>query len=225
MQKPEEITAGITKLREQIERNGTLKVKHTARLGDRRAHYFLIGVGSKSVDFVLTQEFLSDLPSSQEYQGFVEEYVDGVEHRIEQPSPMDFYCGSGTAFSLEVHWPISPMVNRAASFVPVSLEDIRMPTFIARFVATFVYSGDDRLSRNPFARQAAIVNRARRAVDQQEIAFYARAAHPVELQELLIRLDGEPAVGGGQVDLEQYLAGKVYWLGFKRSDKDAKVWA
>jgi len=70
----EQLAAGIDLVRKEIERHGSLRISETFKFKDRRAHYFLVSSGAKQVDFVLAEEFLSDLPGTKEYQNFLEEY-------------------------------------------------------------------------------------------------------------------------------------------------------
>jgi hypothetical protein len=218
----EEVQVSITKIRERIERGGKLKVTRSSPLTDRYSQYFVISSDNKEIDFVLSYEFLSDFTKMREYQHFLEEYVVLLEKRFEQPNPLDFYSRSGTAFNIEIRWPISAIANRIASFVHVTVNDIRIPTLVAR--SAIIFPDFPGQSINPFERQREIVNRIRQALDQQEIAFYAKAAHPHEVPQLEVSSAGEAVSPVSESDLEQFLAGKVYWLAFKRKDKNAKVW-
>jgi hypothetical protein len=225
----DEVDVGLAMIRETVERRETLRLT-SRRLDSRLAQYFVVSAGQKAVDFVLSHEFVSDLPNTKSYRAFLNEYVSELEMRFEQPNPLDFYCRSGTALNVTIKWPITPISNRDASFVHVEVQDIRMPTLVAKCSLIFVYPVGPSASRNPFQRQQAIVNRIRQGIDRQEVAFYARAAHPHELQMLEIWPNEEPAPSTepvpsiNQTDLEQYLSGKVYWLAFKRADRNAKVW-
>lgn len=218
----EEVSAGIAKIRERVERGGKLKLTGSRPLTDRYSQYFVISSDNKEVDFVLSYEFLSDLPNTRDYQHFLEEYVLILEKRFEQPSPVDFYSRSGTAFHIEVRWPISEIANRIASFVHVTVHDLRLPTLIAR--VAIIFPDSPGRSNNPFDRQREIVNRVRQALDQQEVAFYATAAHPHEVRQLEVWSERETVSSVTESDVEQFLAGKVYWLAFKRKDRNAKVW-
>src|SRR5437867_3670510 len=133
----EEVAAGITQIRERIERGGKLKLTRSSPIGDRYSQYFVISSDNKEIDFALSYEFLSDLPNMREYQHFLEEYVVLLEKRLEQPNPLDFYSRSGTAFNIEIRWPISAIANRIADFVHVTVNDIRIPTLVAKSAIIF----------------------------------------------------------------------------------------
>jgi hypothetical protein len=158
----EEAAAGVERIRETIERTGKLKISRADPLPDRRALYFAISSGDKQIDFVLSYEFLSDLPNTVEYQGFLEEYASILEKRFEQPNLLDFYSRSGTAFNIEIRWPFEAHPTRVASFVHVTVNNIRTPTLIAICAIVF-FSYPGRLV-NPFERQCAIVNRVRQGL-------------------------------------------------------------
>jgi GGDEF domain-containing protein len=70
-------------------------------------------------------------------------------------------------------------------------------------------------------RQSA--NRIRNAVDKGLLEFYERESHPPKYQEVKNDLPGppsEPLAG----EIEQFIAEKAYWLGFKIADKPGEVW-
>jgi hypothetical protein len=69
-----------------------------------------------------------------------------------------------------------------------------------------------------------MVNCVRQAIDQQAITFYATAAHPDKLQQVEVWSMREQALTARQSELEQFVSGKVYWLGFRREGRDSKVW-
>jgi hypothetical protein len=222
MRLKEEVSAGEAWVRERIERGGRLKITRSSPLSGRYSQYFVVSCDNKQIDFVLSYEFLSDLPNTNDYQRFLDEYSTLLEKRFEQPNPMDFYSRSGTAFNLEIRWPISAIANRLASFVHVTVNDLRIPTLVAR--CAIIFPDFPGRSSNPFDRQREIVNRIRQALDQQEIAFYAKAAHPHEVPQLEAWPTGETSLPANLSDIEQFLSGKVYWLAFKRKDRNAKVW-
>jgi hypothetical protein len=195
-------------------------------LPDRFAAYFEIADKSlgKTIDFVLSYEFLSDLSGMKQYQMFLDDYVSALTKRFAQPDPQDCYCKSGNAINLKIRWPITPMPDRDASVVHVTVHDLKLTTALARCSVIFIYPIEDTLRFNPFARYAAIVNRIRLAVDRQEVLFYTRAGHPEANQQLSISQYPEESSYSSDMELTQFVSGKVFWLGFKRQDKAAKVW-
>jgi hypothetical protein len=218
----EELAAGIELVRKEIERQKILKISETFKYKDRRAHYFLISSGAKQVDFVLTEEFLTDLSATKEYKTFLEEYAQLLEHRFHQHDPMDFYCRSGTAFKLEIYWPFNAYAGRAASYILVTVADLRTPTLVAKCAVLFGMDGSYG-PQNPFDRQRTIVNSIRQAIDQQSVTFYGTAAHPDQYQQIEVWSTAGQVIAP-RSEVEQFISGKVYWLGFRRGGRDAKVW-
>lgn len=220
----EEVRIGLSIFREKLETGTNLKLDRFRRFSDRRAYHLAVALGSKQTDIVLTDEFLSDLPATKEYQAALDEYVGWLVNRMENVSPSEFYCKSGTPLKVEIYWPIESIANRAASFVHVYAYDIRFPGLVAKCSVIITFLANDILKRNPFRREEAIVNRIRRGVDEQEIAFFAEEAHPSELQQLDLEAEDVRSNGSSATDIEQFLAGKVYWLGFKQGRRESKTW-
>jgi hypothetical protein len=218
----EELATGIELVRARIERQGKLKVSQTYKFPDRRVHYFLVTSDKKEVDFVLTEEFLTDLPGTRDYQEFLDEYGGALEHRFQQPDPLTFYCKSGTAFKLNIFWPVQQYVNRAATYVIAQVEDLRTPTLIAKCAVLFGMGSTHDM--NPFNRQRTVVNSIREAIDRQTVTFYGTSAHPQEFQQIESWSMKESGVRTRESEIEQFISGKVYWLGFRQKPRDAKVW-
>lgn len=216
----EQTATGLRMFQEKLEATGKLTLEEHRRFSDRRAYHLVIAFGQKKVDIVLTENFLSDLPATREYQAAVDEYVGWLINRMENLSPLDFYCKSGIPLRVEIQWPFEPVPNRAAAFVHVYVHDIRF-ALVAK--CSVIRTWQSEKTQDPFQREKAIVNRIRRGVDRQELTFYVEAAHPTELQQ--VELSGkEQASRSSQTEVEQYVAGKVYWLAFKPGEKRTKVW-
>src|SRR5262249_54043194 len=68
-----------------------------------------------------------------------------------------------------------------------------------------------------------VVNRVRVAIDQGEVRFYERGKHPNELQK--ISRDPSHSVSKPPApEIERFVAGKTYWLGFKAAETPGYVW-
>jgi hypothetical protein len=78
------------------------------------------------------------------------------------------------------------------------------------------------LHKNPFLSEAAVINTARRLVDAQKLTFDSPDAHPDQLQEF--PLDAKVRQSTRETGIDHFIAGKVYWIGFKQGDKRTKVW-
>lgn len=221
----DEVKAGIGLFRNKLETGAKLKLERFQRYSDRRAYYLVIGSDSKQTDIVLSEEFISDLPNTKEYQAAVDEYVGWLVNRMQNVSPLMFYCRSGTPLRVEIYWPIQGVSNRAATYVHVYAYDIRFAALVAKCAVVMTYLAGDVLKRNPFRREKAIVERVRRGVDEQDVTFFGEETHPLQLQQLEIEAqDVKTGLTATTQEIEQFLAGKVYWLAFKQGDRRTRTW-
>ena len=219
----QQVETGLALFKQILRSTGRLELKEARRLTDRLAFYIVVGTGTKQSDIVLSYEFLSDLPNTVEYQTSAQAYARWTAKRMSNPHPMDYYCKIGVPIRLEIHWPFEAVPQRAASFVHVSTHDLSKPSTVA--ICSVIMTQQQHmfdLHKNPLLREAAIVNTVRRAVDAKRLTFYSRAAHPVQLQEL--RLDVQIRPSTPEMMIDRFVAGKVYWMGFKQGDKRTKVW-
>ena len=67
------------------------------------------------------------------------------------------------------------------------------------------------------------MNAIRSALDRSKIEFYDSARHPSLLQEIVIS-ELQPSPRCNDEAIQQFLAGKIYWLGYRRGDKTTPVW-
>lgn len=219
----EELKLGRDIFEKRIKRSGKLEVRFV-RYDNRDAYYVEITSGQKKVDIVLTDEFLEDLPAMKDYQGDLEEYANSLEKRFENVSPSLFYCRSGTPLTVEITWPFERYANRAASYIRVLLQETRFPKLVGKCAVVVTEAASRELRGRPFYRLAAVVNKIREAIDEQHIKFYSSELHPRTLQEVWIKAEGARREDASTVDIQQFVAGKVYWLGFKQADRTTRVW-
>ena len=217
----QEAEAGLAILRTRIEAGGKLKL--TVRGLRGLAYDLRIGLGPKETIITVSDEFLSDLPGTKEYQVALDEYVDCLEGRMQNASPQDFYCKTGRPVHVEIDWPLGRTVYDA-SFVHVDAYDIRHPSTVAKCSVIFLWAPLGKLRRNPLLREKAVVDRIRAAADRQEIRFLKEDDHPSELQQLEIRPENESSPAASTKEVEQFIKGKVYWLGFRREDTLTRAW-
>lgn len=78
------------------------------------------------------------------------------------------------------------------------------------------------LKRDPFLREQYVINTLRKAIDRGDLEFRPRAEWRVQLPMLDLELESAPPSTDSV--LEEFLLGKVYWLGFKRVERNTKVW-
>jgi hypothetical protein len=218
----EEVTNGIALIEGGAQSCGcTLTYRP---MGLREVYYFELRRGENVIDFTLSEEFLSDLPGTASHQQHLREALVGFSNRLRNRSASDFYTMSGTPFNLNVFWPLKRHPSRDVVWLHADLEDLRYPDFVAK-VAAVIFGGVEHseFKFKPFNRIAAIVDAIRTALDNSQLQFFRRGEHPENLQEVEIPdLPRHPRISDEGV--EQFVAAKVYWLGFKRGDKTAQVW-
>jgi hypothetical protein len=220
-----EVSDGIRAFELALQK-ASLKLVKTHRYQDRLATYFAISSGkSTEVDVVLTHEFLSDFPRTQEQQNALAEYVRDIKHRLDNPSPQFHYCLSEVPVRIDIEWPVQWVPNRAASFVWVRLQDLRTGLISAcSAIMTHQFEiMDVNLKLNPFLREQFIVTNVREAIDRDELPFFVQDQMPTELPS--VRIQKFPEIPPpSRPDIRRFLMGKVYWLGFKQGDRKTKVW-
>jgi hypothetical protein len=218
----QEARAGLDFLRGLLRSTETLELQEFRQLGDHLASYLVIGAGQKKTDIMLSHEFLSDLSKTAEYRRSAEAYVRRVAKRMANPHPMDFYCNSGVPIRVEIEWPFYPIPQRTGSVVHVRTFNPCDPSKVAicsviRSHTQYLYD----LRKDAFVTEAAVIRTVRIAVDSNSLTFYARSDHPDQLQQ--VRLCTQPR-DAPELDVDRFIAGKVYWLAFRQGDKRTKVW-
>jgi hypothetical protein len=194
------------------------------RLRDGRGYYFEIKDQDRWFDFVLSDEFLMDLPGTPGHKAHIHEYLPAILTRFQNSSPRDFLARSGTPFSLRLHWPFKPHPTRDVIWCHAEVEDLRFPNLIAMTTpAIWLLLDDAEFKFRPLARIEAVVNAIRDMLDRSEIQFYRRNEHPSQTQEIPI-LDRQEFARVSDDFLEQFIAAKVFWLAFKRGDQSTRVW-
>jgi hypothetical protein len=220
-----EVAAGLKKFEEALH-TANLELVNTHRYTDRLATYLVVGSGGKEVDLVLTDEFLGDFPHTREQQQAVAEYVEGLRRRIQNPAPNHFYCVSGIPTRIEIEWPIQWVPNRAASFVWVRIRDLRtgLSSQCSAIMTHQFEIMDVDLKLNPFLREKLIVANIREAIDRDELRFYTKEELPTELPSVRVQKPMSAVGKASHQQVQHFLLGKLYWLGFKQGDKTTRVW-
>jgi len=219
----EEISAGIKLLDGFARQNGCILTHgQLNQLGI--SNYFEISRDGKVIDFVLSGEFLADLPGTPSHRQHALEALSIFAKRLGNAYPNDFYSASGTPFSIKANWRISQHPSRDVVWLNVEVTDFRFPDLVAK-TAVIIYLTLEEFDFKfaPFHRMAVVVGGIRDALDRSTIDFYSPGQHPKLLQEVTI--SEMPAKTRSTDDaVEQFLAAKIYWLGFKRGNKRTAVW-
>jgi diguanylate cyclase (GGDEF)-like protein len=220
----EEQQLGIAELTTRLAKNGLQMIEHNRPWPNRRSTYFEIGKPGRQTDIVLSDEFICDLPGTREYQEAVDSYAIAVAGRVRCGSPNVFYCRSHLAINVAMHWPIQQAVlnNMPAAWLLIHATNevqggIAMCSLnIGRHLA---YSPRTMLDDVRIA-----TNSVRNGIDNGTVTFYDRHSHPESYQ--LIKDDAKAQrPPESQSEVEKFIAGKTYMLGFQIPDVPGEVYA
>ncbi len=219
MPETRETLAGRTVLAQRLGAAGLNISEHHRYPGLQRATYFAIGNDDFQTDISISDEFLSDLPNTTEHQAAVDSYAHAVAGRLKCGSPEVFYCQSGIAVRVSIQWPIQAAVANGV-----------LSTFIL-FDATNQLDGKiakcsmeigQRLGHTVFDTLVVTVNSLRVAIDEGLVTFYV----PDARQEVFQRIKRQHNFTvRSQAEIEQFLKGKAYVLGFFAVKEPTEVWA
>jgi class 3 adenylate cyclase len=186
----------------------------------------------RTMTVALSHNFLSDLPGTREYQERLQEYLQTLSLRLENPKETAFMTLSGIPVSLEIQWPLrnSPEA-RDALFARVSAEVrgggnriANLGVFISGTLEVVAFP-----SLVPVLTESPIVNAIRRAIDLRTIRFYEPENHPTSLQEVsLSTSDYENQRGfsfqkATDEEIKKFIIRKIYWLGFREADQNTQL--
>ena len=217
----DEAQAGLELLK-KILSSTRVRLERITPLHNREASVFLFMRGENSHEILISQEFLSDLPATKKYQRSTEEYFRDLENRFLNVSSSDFYSLSGIPVRIEIDWPFEPMPNRDASVVQVHAYDLRRSDALANLGVYM--TGQQRefeLMHDSFLKERCLINTVRTCQDRNPLTFFPRKEHPTELP--LIKLETSNKAAENEESLQEFILGKVYWLGFKSRERRTKV--
>jgi diguanylate cyclase (GGDEF)-like protein len=179
--------------------------------------YFAIGNARCQTNIVVSEQFLDDLPNTEEYRAMVDSYACAVAGRLQCGSPDIFYCQSGVAFEISFRWPIESGVynNQLRVFL---LTDVTIKPD-GRIAKCSMSVGEGRV----FTTVVEAVNSVRSAIDFGQIKFYEPGEHQQFYQD--VERKRQPQERRSQQEVEHFLTGKAYTLGFTAVDKESDVWA
>jgi hypothetical protein len=67
---------------------------------------FVVGIEKRVADFEVSNNFLEAISNNPQYGEAIDSYAAAVAGRTVCGSPEHFYCRSGIAIRIEVHWPV-----------------------------------------------------------------------------------------------------------------------
>jgi diguanylate cyclase (GGDEF)-like protein len=218
----QELEAGLSDLSARLARAKLKIVDNRRPWPDRTATYLVIGNGERNTSIVLTDEFLSDLPATREYQVAVDEYATTLGTRIRCGPANLFYCKSDATIRVEVEWPVRAAVVRSRFQVDVltNVTDARNETLARCAVALNRFGPYD--GKTPFDEVRSVVNRIRIALDRGTLSFHKPKDHPIQYQR--IAEDDVTDAPTSPPEIEKFIAGKSFWLGFRLPPVPGETW-
>jgi hypothetical protein len=220
----EEQRLGIAELTNRLANRGLEIVQRSRPWPNRHATYFEIGKPGRQTDLALSDEFIRDLPGTREYQAAVDSYAIAVAGRVRCGSPNLFYCLSHVTINVAIHWPIQEAVvdNMPSAWLLVNVTNElqgRIAKCCLNVERHFAYSG-----RTTLDDVRAATNRIRNAIDEEAVIFYDPQSHPEAYQR--IKDDSrKPRPARPRSEIEKFIVGKTYLLGFAIPDVPGEVYA
>jgi diguanylate cyclase (GGDEF)-like protein len=218
-----EMQSGLADLSRRLNSAGLQIIERKRPWPDRMATYVVLGKSDRRTDIVIPDSFIEDLPRTAPHGVAVDSYAAAVAGRIKCGSPELFYCLSELAIRVEIIWPIQ------TALVGSSLRSWLHVDVAAQADGTLAKCAVDRdpfpfgSSETVFDQVRLVINRIRTAIDETMIGFYGAGTHPQTYQQIK-RDSRETASRHSQTEIEQFLAGKVYILGFQAVDVPGEVW-
>jgi diguanylate cyclase (GGDEF)-like protein len=182
--------------------------------------YFAVGNSANQTDIVLSREFLDDLPNTKDYHPLVDSYAHAVAGRLKCGSPELFYCRSVTAVQVSIRWPIQSAIYNHKLSTFVLMDVIRQPD---GYIAKCSMEIGSRLGRTAFDIVIEAVNSVRSAIDSEHVKFYEPDFHQEVYQRIEHQQHSRERLP--QPEIERFITGKAYILGFLAVDEPSDVWA
>lgn len=217
----EEVQAGIELLKRFLAQTD-VSIASLERVSGREIYNFVFARVGNTHQLTIPSEFLSDLMGTKEYIQSAREYIGDLKNRLLNVSSLDFYSLSGAPLNIRIDWPFERVPNRDAIALQVYVQDLRKPDTVAT-VAVYMtgHQSTIELMADPFLRERSVVNTIRRLADKNALKFFSRGEHSTELP--FIPLDTSNEKIQGEELIQEFILGKVFWLGFKRRDRRTPV--
>jgi diguanylate cyclase (GGDEF)-like protein len=220
---PDQRNLGINFLAHQLTKAGLQIIEQARPWPDKRVTYLVLGTPNRQTDIVVSDTFLSDLPATTDYHLSLSSYAYAVAGRVRFGSPEVFFCRSGRIIRIEIQWP-----SETAIYDGYLQTWLRVDVFETEYGN--VAKCGVKLERNafglegtPFDEVKRLVNAIRRSVDAGSIEFFEPNKHPRQLQQL--EIDSEVKIEPTATpEIESFLAGKAYFMGFKADGIPEQVW-
>jgi diguanylate cyclase (GGDEF)-like protein len=214
-----ETEVGLAEFARRLKALG-IDILKQSKMPHREAIYLAIGNSHYQTDITLSREFFDDLPNTRQFQDAVDSYAKAVSGRLKCGSPEVFYCISRIAVGISILWPIQSAAS-TSGFSRFILMDVTNEA--SNEIAKCSIQLGFTLGQTVFDIVLLTVQSVRKAVDQGQIQFYKRSVHQ-EVYQRISRDEG-PTTRKAQSEVEQFIAGKAYILGFLVADPPGEIWA
>jgi diguanylate cyclase (GGDEF)-like protein len=213
-----ETQLGIADLTKRFSAAGIAVIAQRINRLPQRSIYFEIGNTERQTDVTLPMNFLDDLPNTKEYQAAVDSYALAVAGRLKCGSPEVFYCRSGVAIRVSIRWPIQAAIYNSVATTFILMDVINQ---VDGQIAKCSMDLGFLWRHTVFDVVQQTVNNVRTAIDGSLVKFYS----PDVPHEVYQRVNPqEQSERPSQFEIEQFLRGKAYILGFIAVDEPSNVW-
>ena len=213
-----ETLAGRTVFAQRLKDAGLSIIDTNRHSGFQRAIYFVIGNKDRQTDISIYDTFLDDLPNSKSHQAAVDSYAQSVAGRLKCGSPDVFYCRSGAAIRISILWPIQPAMNASMYILFSAINEVDGQ------VARCSMRVGHAFGHTVFDTVVETVNSVRSAIDEGLVNFFDLNVPQDTYQE--VACQHQPSkTQCSQPEIDKFLRGKAYVLGFLAADEPGEVWA
>jgi len=213
-----ETQLGVADLTKRLEAAGIHIIDQSRTPGLQRSTYFAIGSAERQTDITISDSFLDDLPNTKEYQAAVDSYALAVAGRLKCGSPELFYCRSGVAVRVSIRWPIQAAMYNSVLTTFILLDVINQ---VDGRIAKCSMEVGHTLGHTAFDIVMQTVNSVRTAIDEGLVRFHSPDVRQETYQRIKRQQQFEHR---SQSEIEQFLRGKAYVLGFIAVDEPSNVW-
>ena len=214
-----ETQLGVADLTKRLDAAGVHIIDQHWTPGLQRSTYFAIGSTERQTDITISDNFLDDLPNTKEYQATVDSYALAVGGRLKCGSPELFYCRSGVAVRISILWPIHAGIYNSVATTIILMDVIN---HVDGQIAKCSMEAGHTLGHTVFHIVMHTVNSLRTAIDEGLIRFHSPDVRQETYQRIKRQRQFEHR---SQPEIEQFLRGKAYVLGFMAVDEPGDVWA
>jgi diguanylate cyclase (GGDEF)-like protein len=220
-----EIESGFDYLSQQFGKVNLLILKRERPWPNHKASYLMVGKADRNTDIAISDKFIQEIRHNSEYQTALMAYVIAVAARIRCGSPNSFYCSSRVAVQIEIDWPIRSGLVNGRFYSSMLTKVIDQSSSKVAHCAVAMDGLFRDYGASPFGEAELVTNRVRAAIDRGEVKFHRPDDHPDDFQKVGRGDDPEPDASPiSQEELEEFVAGKAYLLGFRAVEVPSEIW-